>query len=223
MSQYTMGVTGGLNIPSADMQGDGTFMAGGNYLPKELLPDQMDFNSGNYFVNLTFFPFAELAYRCTFLRGEYKNGNKLQQDRSVSVRLRPLKEGAFWPSVVVGSNDVFTTGRLNAFKEYDGGNRYFSSVYAVMTKHLSLGMQDVGFTLGYNLPFKEKSRREGVFAGMSYTPSFMKNISLMAEYDAEAFNVGFSGKLFNHFSIYALYYDLNVVAAGIRYEFVLIH
>lgn len=33
-AQHSMGVTGLLNIPTADMQVDGTFMVGANYLPE---------------------------------------------------------------------------------------------------------------------------------------------------------------------------------------------
>lgn len=68
IAQRSLGTSGLLNIPSADMQEDGTFMAGGNYLPEEMLPREWGYNSGNYFVNLTFLPFMEVAYRCTLLK-----------------------------------------------------------------------------------------------------------------------------------------------------------
>lgn len=214
-----MGMTGGWTIPTADMQADGTFMAGGNYLPEEIMPENWDYNTGNYFVNLTFLPFMELAYRCTFLRGEFKNGNKLQQDRSVGIRLRPLKEGRYWPSVVIGSNDAFTTGEINALKEYEGGNRYFSSVYGVMTKHLSLNGHDLGFTVGVNFLTSKNSVGEGVFAGISYTPAFFDYVSLIAEYDSRTVNAGLAGRVFKHFSLYAFCHDFKAVSGGIRYEF----
>lgn len=59
-AQYTMGTTGMMNIPTAEMQQTGTFMIGGNYLPEELNP--FKYNSGNYFVNinLLFIPGIEL-------------------------------------------------------------------------------------------------------------------------------------------------------------------
>lgn len=91
-AQYTMGTTGMMNIPTAEMQQTGTFMIGGNYLPEELNP--FKYNSGNYFVNITFFSFLELNYRCILLKSDYmaKKPKFNQQDRSLSVRLRPLKE-----------------------------------------------------------------------------------------------------------------------------------
>lgn len=216
-AQHSMGATGLLNIPTADMQADGTFMAGANYLPREMLPREWGYNSGNYFVNLTFLPFMEVAYRCTFLRGEFKAGNKLQQDRSVSLRLRPLKEREWWPSVVVGSNDLLTTGELNPLKD-SGGNRFFSSVYLVGTKHFDLMGHDFGLTFGGNIPFRKGRSNEGVFGGVSYTPAFLKPVSLMVEYDTKAVNIGVSAHLFRHFSLYAFCYDMKTVAGGIRYE-----
>lgn len=106
-AQYTMGTTGMMNIPTAEMQQTGTFMIGGNYLPEELNP--FKYNSGNYFVNITFFSFLELNYRCILLKSDYmaKKPKFNQQDRSLSVRLRPLKEGKYWPAIVIGSNDPF--------------------------------------------------------------------------------------------------------------------
>ena len=211
-AQHSMGVTGLLNIPTADMQADGTFMAGGNYLPEQMLPEHWDYNSGNYFLNMTFLPCLEIGYRCTLLK--LKTG-KWNQDRSVSLRIRPLKEGKYWPSVVVGSNDALTTGQLNTFSEVTG-NRYFSSVYGVATKHFLPGGHDLAFTFGWNIPFRKHAVRDGVFGGMSYSPAFCRPLSLMAEYDGNAVNMGGSVRLFNHFTVHVFCYDLEAVSCGVR-------
>ena len=214
-AQYSMGVTGLLNIPTADMQPDGTVMLGGNYLPKEMLPTHWDYNSGNYFVNATFFPWLELAYRCTLMKVE--ETGKWNQDRSVSIRLRPLKEGKWWPAIVIGSNDVLTTNELNTFKD-PGGTRYFSSVFAVGTKHFLLGGHDWGVTIGGHIPFRSASTRKGVFGGVQYRPAFFRDFSLMAEYDSDAVNVGASVRLFGHLSAHVFCYDFKNVCGGLRYE-----
>lgn len=220
--QYSMGTTGLLNTPSADMQQDGTFMAGGNFLPRQLMPEAWKSNTGNYFVNMTFLPFFEVAYRCTLVHDEFKAGNKWQQDRSVSVRLRPLKEDRWWPSVVIGSSDAFTTYELNMFSEAKG-NRFFSSVYGVATKHLAVSGHDIGFTFGGNIPFRKNSYKQGIFGGISYRPAFLTPVCLMAEYDTtDAVNIGMAARLFGHFSLYAFCYDFKAVCGGIRYEFRLI-
>lgn len=78
--QSNMGTSGLLTVPSADMQQDGTFMMGGNYLPSAMLPDDFDLNTGNYFLNLTFLPFMEIGYRCTLSKsgGKFVNyGHKV--------------------------------------------------------------------------------------------------------------------------------------------------
>lgn len=129
-------------------------MVGANYLPEQMLPEHWDYNSGNYFLNMTFLPCLEIGYRCTLMK--LKTG-KWNQDRSVSLRLRPLKEGKYWPSVVVGSNDALTTGQLNTFSEVTG-NRYFRRCMgwrrstfslAVMTWRLHLD----GISRSVRMPF----------------------------------------------------------------------
>ena len=157
----------------------------------------------------------EVAYRCTLLK--VKSTGKWNQDRSVSLRLRPLKEGKWWPSVVIGSNDLLTTGELNPFLD-SGGNRYFSSVYAVGTKHFGFYGHDIGVTVGGHVPFRSRSENKGVFGGVSYRPAFLKPLEVMAEYDSKVVNVGVSARLFDHFSLYAYCYDFKTVAGGLRYE-----
>lgn len=219
-AQHSLGVTGLLNAPSAEMQKEGLFMAGGNFLPKEMTPGTWDYNTGNYFLNITFMSFVEVAYRCTLFKDDFLAGNKWQQDRSVSLRLRPLKEGKYWPSVVLGSNDAFTTNQLNPTKE-SKGNRYFSSIYGVATKNIDIHGHTIGFTVGgYFL--SKNSLYEGVFGGISYTPSFLRPVSLMAEYDANVINVGVKAKIFKCFSLHVFSYDFKAISGGIRYEFQLI-
>lgn len=213
-AQHSMGVTGLLNIPTADMHEDGTFMVGANFLPDRMLPDPWNYNTGNYFLNMTFLPCLEVGYRCTLMK--LKTG-KWNQDRSVSLRLRPLKEGKYWPSVVVGSNDAFTTGEINPLKKVES-NRFFSSLYGVATKHWLPGGHDLGVSIGWNVPFRSNNEREGIFGGVSYSPAFCRAFSLMAEYDDKAVNTGISLCLFNHFTLHLFCYDLKAVAGGVRYE-----
>ena len=126
-AQYSLGVSGLLNAPSADMHANGTFSFGGNYLPHVMLPAQFTHNTGNYFLDLTFLPFLEVTYRCTLVKGlDERNESGWQQDRSVSLKLRLLKERKFFPAIAFGSNDAFTTYAINPFEKVKG-NRYFSS------------------------------------------------------------------------------------------------
>lgn len=214
-AQFSLGNTGLLNIPTADMQETGTFMGGANYLPQKMMP--FDYDTGNYFVNLTFLSVLELSYRCTLLKRRRTYDKKpgyYQQDRSVTARVRLLKERKWYPSVVVGTNDPWK----------DMGNNYFASVYGVMTKGISLAKGDrLAFTAGYYVPLNKLCMQEGVFAGISYSPSFCRMIHLMAEYDSKGFNAGASARLWKHLSIHIFTREFACIAGGIRYECTLIH
>lgn len=213
-AQYSMGTTGLLNIPTADMQETGTFMGGGNYLPEGMTP--FNFNTGNYFVNVTFLSILELNYRCTLLKTKRYDGKSgyFQQDRSMSARIRPLKEGRYHPSVVIGTNDLFK----------DQGTNYFATVYGAVTKGFSIAQGDrLALTAGYYIPLNKHSVQDGPFGGISYSPAFCREIALMAEYDSEGFNAGLSARLWKHLSLHIFTREFNCISGGIRYECTLIH
>lgn len=218
-AQHSLGATGLLNIPSADMQADGTFMMGGNYLPTSLTPDSWDYNTGNYFFNITLLPFIEITYRNTLidLKNSSEENDAWNQDRSVTLRLRLLKEKKWWPSLVIGSNDILTSKELNMFEDVSA-NRFFSMIYAVATKHWQFSGHDLGFTLGGNIPIYASGSQNIVFAGVQYRPAFCKQASLMVEYDTKAFNFGASIKLFNHLTAHLFCYDGKAISGGLRYE-----
>lgn len=213
-AQYSMGNTGLLNIPTADMQEEGTFMTGGNYLPDGMTP--FNFNTGNYFVNITFLSFLELSYRCTLLKTLRYDGKKgyFQQDRSLSARIRPWKEGKCLPSLAIGVDDPFK----------NTGTNYFATVYGVLTKGFSIARGDrLALTAGYYIPLNDHSIKEGPFGGISYSPAFCRETAVIAEYDSEGFNLGATARLWKHLSIHLFTREFNSISGGIRYECRLLH
>ena len=83
-AQYSMGTTGQLMIPTAEMQETGTFMGGVNFLPEQVTPSVFSFPTMNYFVDMTLFSFIEFTYRMTLLKmttGTGRTGYH-NQDRS---------------------------------------------------------------------------------------------------------------------------------------------
>ena len=118
-AQALYGTTGLLHAPTAEMQKDKTFMAGGNVL--HLVPLQY-FNSNeikytfNYYLNITIFPWLEVGYTCTINYAEHGStyfpeqswGKYTNQDRAFNARLRLWKEG-WWkpwtPQIVLGLDD----------------------------------------------------------------------------------------------------------------------
>ena len=111
-AQFTYGTTGLLHMPTADMQRDKTFMAGGGYINQKALPDRWKYSTWNYYINITFFPWMEISYTCTIFDEIVPwrdNVHMVNQDRFFSGRLRLWKEG-WWkdwtPQIVIGGNDV---------------------------------------------------------------------------------------------------------------------
>ena len=213
-AQYSMGNTGLLNIPTADMQETGTFMGGGNYLPNGMTP--FNFNTGNNFVNITFLSFLELSYRCTLQKAKRYDGKEgyFHQDRSMTARVRPLKEGKFHPSLLLGVDDPFKNTGIN----------YFATVYGALTKGFSIAKGDrLALTAGYYFPLNDHSIKDGPFGGISYSPAFCREMTVMAEYDSEGFNVGAAARLWRHLSIHVFTREFNSISGGIRYECRLLH
>lgn len=213
-SQYSVGSVGLLNTPSAEMNDGGVVMLGANYLPVAMTPSSWDYNTANYFASITFLPFLEVGLRFTLLELDTGQWN---QDRSISLKLRLLKERSWLPSLVVGSNDLLTTDNLNPLEETTT-NRYFSSIFAVMTKNFDVGFGEVGVTVGGYLPIEKKQTSIGVFGGVTFSPEFYKNVKVIAEYNNSDVNLGLAFKFFNHLSLYGFAYDMKTFAGGLRYE-----
>ena len=55
-AQYVYGTTGLLHAPSADMQRDKTFLCGFSYLQVAATPKHWNYDTWNYYINITLFP-----------------------------------------------------------------------------------------------------------------------------------------------------------------------
>lgn len=64
ISQINYGTTGLMNMPTADMQRDKTFMAGGNWLNHHATVPRWWYDTWNYYINITVFPWLEAGYLC---------------------------------------------------------------------------------------------------------------------------------------------------------------
>jgi hypothetical protein len=207
-AQPSAGTTGLLNIPTAEMQGDGTFMFGGNYLPEAMNPKKFAYNTGNYFLNITFLPFWEVNFRCTLFKTK---GIYNQQDRAIAVRGRLLRERKYLPALVFGANDVF------AFTPKPD-NQYFGSVYVVASKNFVWNKNRLETSVGYGFEAFKHNQITGIFGGMAFSPGCFKSLRLMAEYDSKVVNAGGSITLFNHLQIVVFAYDLTYLAGGLAYK-----
>lgn len=160
-AQFSYGTTGLLDMPTAEMQSDKTFMFGGSYLEKHATPARWYYNTFNYYANITILPWLEISYTLTLFKameGERwvpsTYGKFVNQDREVNIRFRVWKEGQWkwWmPQIVLGSMDF-----LHSFSESklaiptNEGNGFYSRVYGVATKHFAFqGIGEFGAHVAY--------------------------------------------------------------------------
>lgn len=206
-AQPTVGTTGLLNIPTAEIQKDGTFIVGGNYLPDPIITDKLfKYTTGNYYFNLTFLPFWEVSYKLTFLKVRQ---NKFNQDRSVAVRGRLFKERKIRPALTIGMDDIYSSS--------ENGNHFFKSNYWVATKNLKFAPFSISTTIGQRVETSNYQWSEGFFGGLSLSLKKLEGLKLMAEYDSNVFNAGASVFLFKHLKIQVFAYDMKYLTGGIQY------
>jgi len=204
--QFTYGTTGLLHMPTAEMQDDKTFMFGGGYLNKQATPDRWYYDTWNYYINITFFPWLEVGYTCTvFDEIIIRKGpiHMINQDRNFSGRLRLWKEG-WWkewtPQIVVGGNDVLhgsaRGGEIGSVT--DGSNTFYQRFYIAASKHLRW-KGNWGIHTAYVYSKRNGHKFNGIALGADYTFSLnetssfnriINRIKLMTEYDSKHINIG---------------------------------
>lgn len=224
-AQLTYGTTGLLHVPSAEMQRDKTVMIGGNFMNKEITPPTWYYHTYNYFLNVTIFPFLEVAYTCTLFKAEHLGVDKLghsgftNQDRFFSVRLRALKEGQFWkhmPAVVLGTSDPYT-GSGGGTTSPEEGNGYFCRFYIAGTKHFQIGSETVGVHLSYLYNRRKEYKLNGPAGGITYSPSIAPDLRLIAEHDSKDFAFGATYLLFNHLHLQVEMQKMKYFTGGLTF------
>lgn len=227
-AQFPYGTTGLLHMPTADMQRDKTVMIGGSYLNEGATPAKWNYNTYNYYLNITIFPFLEVGYTCTLFKfampGMGLPEKFRNQDRQFSGRLRVLKEGQFWqymPAVVIGGNDVLTTV---GFKDKDylnsseTGNGYWNRWYLAATKHVNL-CGELGVHAAYVYNRRLDYRLNGVALGANWKPQIHPNLNVMAEYDSRTVNCGLGYTLWkDHINVVTELNDFRYLSAGLYFK-----
>ncbi|HAQ19077.1 MAG TPA: hypothetical protein DCR40_07585 [Prolixibacteraceae bacterium] len=132
-----------------------------------------------------------------------------------------IKESKLRPSLVIGGNDLYTTGQELEIISQRTSNRFFNSTFVVATKHLDVADNRIGFTVGISNGGVRKQNLNGVFGGISFAPAFLPTLRLMAEYDAEVVSTGADILLWKHLYVFGMAYDLKHFAGGLSYRFYL--
>ena len=217
--QYT-GMSGLIHVPTADMDDAGEARIGAHFLNKTFTPDKGFDYEGRYhtlshYLSITPFRWLEVGYTCTLQKGRaitpegvvMPGKPRLRfKDRYFSLKLQPLKEGKWWPSIAVGTSDPYSTGNSNGTGKQgakssadDGLSMYFSNFYIAASKHFELRGHSLGLHLAYRHWRRTYNHKwNGPVGGITYQPSFQRNLRLIVEYTGTDFNVGFDWKLWKH-------------------------
>ena len=236
--QYT-GLTGLIHTPSAEMNFEGNVRIGTHYMDKHFTPDAFDFqgkyNTADYYLSITPFSWAEVAYTCT-LQKNYRRDSHANiisdesryyyQDRYFSIKIRPLKEGKWWPAIAVGANDPLgTLGDKGTNHDNmtpingDGKSEYFCNYYIVATKHFAFKVGELGVHAAYRKWKRDfNSKWNGVVGGITYTPSFARNLRTIAEYTGHEVNIGADCLLWKHLLIQASLQKCRYFSGGICFQ-----
>lgn len=225
-AQLTYGTTGLLHMPSAEMQDDKTFMVGGNFLHEKITPNPWTYGTYNYYLNITIFPFLEVAYTATMFKAktigiDWKvDGESFSnQDRYFSFRLRLIEEGKYWkymPAIVVGTSDPYN-GSGNRITSKTG-NGYFCRFYVAATKHFRLGAERLGVHLAYIYNNRISYNYNGLAVGLTYNPSFAPQLRFIAEWDSRDFSIGATYELFNQLHAQVQLQCCKYFSGGLTYK-----
>ncbi len=219
-AQLTYGVTGLLHAPSAEMQKNGTFMFGANFLNQELTPPRFNYHTANYYANITLLPWFEFAYVATVLYMRQPTTGRMRycnQDRNFAFRFRLLSETKNLPAVVLGTQDPFTSDQKKITSA--NGNGYFSRYYLAATKHFKIkGAGTLGAHLSYLYNNRDDYPLNGVAGGITFAPSFFPSLKFIGEYDTKDFAVGAQCLLFNHLNVLVEMQAMRYFSGGLTYK-----
>lgn len=204
-AQQYYGLGGLINVPSADMDTVPVAHVGAHYLNEHMLPNKMTldlkkYNSWSNYLTVQPFRWIEIGYGYT-LEKYHKNRNPnaevgfYSKDRYFSVRIQPVREAKWWPSVVFGGQDILGS----ADKGASTGSDFYRNYYVALSKHVNLLEQFVGLHVAYRKWSLESNKRwNGVVGGLTLQPSFYRPLRFIGEYDGEYVNVGADCTLFRY-------------------------
>jgi len=220
-AQQALGTPGLIHVPTAEMDSAGVARIGVHYVNKHMIPDEMvcdgeKFNSLTNYLSITPFSWVELSYGYTLWK-MHRNLRKANptgfysKDRYFSLRIQPLKENAWWPSVVIGGNDVWGSGESG-----ESGSNFYRNYYLALSKHLDLGGNLIGGHLAYrHWKLDSNSRWNGVVGGLTFQPAFYPKLRLMGEYDGWGVNAGADCEVFRYVLLQLSFQQCKYLSAGL--------
>ncbi len=240
--------TGLLQMPTADMQPDGTFMITNNFLNRHSLASSgWNYNTFQYGICISFWERVEVGYVCTIYNGAWDPRTEAEigrikkimrnQDRHFTGRVKLLREGEFglnWiPALVVGARDPLSGGAgTKGIRDYSDistvegtGNGFFNCYFVAISKHFLTPGGLIGTHLGYQFNRRVDYPINGPCVGISWQPVWIQqkgildSLKVIAEYDSRTFNMGLIASLWqNRFEAMFELQNLRWVNFGLRYK-----
>ena len=240
-AQFADCSTGLLQMPTADMQPDGTVMITNNYLNKNALPKSgWNYDTFQYGLYVSFWNRVEIGYVCTIFNGKwdprpnktYRQTIMRNQDRHFTGRVALLREGDFgvaWlPALVVGVSDPTTGAGGGEYLEADvtKGNGFFNRNFVVMTKHFATPWGTLGAHAGYQFNRRKDYPLNAPCVGVNWQPVWLQHqgildsLDVIAEYDARTVNLGLTASVWrNHFEAMFELQNFRWINFGLRFKF----
>lgn len=230
-AQLYTGLSGLIHTPSAEMNEEGTARIGGYYMNKHFTPDDdghygfiydgEKYNTADFYLSVTPFKWMEIGYTFTLqksLLDGYDKPKYNQKDRYFSVKLNPLREGRYYPAIAIGSND-FIGSPTKRHGHGGSGAGYFCNYYIVATKHFVPMGHQIGVHIAYRYcPTVYSDKWEGVVGGITYSPSFARNLRAIAEYTGNEVNIGADCLLWKHLFLQVVLQDGKYFSGGICFQ-----
>lgn len=231
-AQLYTGMSGLINTPSADMNGEGDVRIGCYYMNKHFTPgtgnesygfhyNGKKYNTMDFYVSVTPFKWVEIAYTFTLFKtliDGYDKPKYNQKDRYFSIKLNPLSEGKYHPAIAIGAND-FLGSPTKRHAHGGSGAGYFANYYVAATKHFGYDGHNIGINIAYRYcPNVYNKKWEGVVGGITYRPSFARNLRAIAEYTGNEVNVGADCLLWRHLLLQAVLQDGRYFSGGVCFQ-----
>jgi hypothetical protein len=220
-AQQFYGMSGLINVPSADMDTIPVAHVGAHYVNEHMIPDKMTidgekYNSWTNYLSVQPFRWIEVGYGYTLQKFHW-NGIPTERvgfyskDRYFSLRVQPVREAKWWPSVLIGGQDVWGS--------YDKGHsesNFYRNFYVAASKHKEIGGQYIGAHLAYR-HFKQDYNKKwnGVVGGLTLQPSFYRPLRFIGEYDGEFVNMGADCTLFRYLMLQASLQKFRYFSGGV--------
>ena len=218
-SQATNGMSGLIHIPSARMLEDGQLVLGAAYIPKPYFQRyNKRLNPGlNTYITYGILPFVEVMFRYTHeLNMPVRPSNQYFPDRMFGFRARLLSEKKYIPAIVLGLQDASAIIADTCL-----GCSNYSATYFVGSKNIKVGFGNFDLSIGYAFDLKELKTKDykSLFGGISFSPNFYKNASILIENNSKGINAGIGLTGFSKFNLMLGVWNLDRPTFSFNYLF----